>query len=187
MGDVAGARRREAFPGAQQVDPLHQRGEPVERAQARAQQERVQHQGRQQSRPSTATSAATIGADTVTGENTSSADDASSTATLTRNTRRKSPRIVAGVPPAGARAPTAGRCSVTAGIPPGSSPAAGLSMRSRTHPKMGVAPDIARSRPRAQAGAAWNNNALVAALGSDAVAAVHGYRLEVVDEARCAG
>ena len=32
-----------------------------------------------------------------------------------------------------------------------------------------------------------NNNALVAALGSDAVAAVHGYRLEVVDEARLRG
>lgn len=32
-----------------------------------------------------------------------------------------------------------------------------------------------------------NNNALVAALGSDAVAAVHGYRLEVVEEARKRG
>ena len=32
-----------------------------------------------------------------------------------------------------------------------------------------------------------DNNALVAALGSDAVAAVHGYRLEVVDEARSRG
>ena len=32
-----------------------------------------------------------------------------------------------------------------------------------------------------------NNNALVAALGSDAVAAVHGYRLEVVEEARLRG
>jgi hypothetical protein len=32
-----------------------------------------------------------------------------------------------------------------------------------------------------------NNNALVAALGSDAVAAVHGYRLEVVEEARRRG
>ena len=34
---------------------------------------------------------------------------------------------------------------------------------------------------------AVNNNALVAALGSDAVAAVHGYRLEVVEEARLRG
>ena len=32
-----------------------------------------------------------------------------------------------------------------------------------------------------------NNNALVAALGSDAVAAVHGYRIAVVDEARVRG
>ena len=32
-----------------------------------------------------------------------------------------------------------------------------------------------------------NNNALVAALGSDAVAAVHGYRVAVVDEARGRG
>jgi hypothetical protein len=32
-----------------------------------------------------------------------------------------------------------------------------------------------------------NNNALVAALGSDAVAAVHGYRVAVVDEARVRG
>jgi hypothetical protein len=32
-----------------------------------------------------------------------------------------------------------------------------------------------------------NNNALVAALGSDAVAAVHGYRLGVVEEARWRG
>jgi hypothetical protein len=32
-----------------------------------------------------------------------------------------------------------------------------------------------------------NNNALVAALGSDAVAAVHGYRLAVVEEARVRG
>ena len=32
-----------------------------------------------------------------------------------------------------------------------------------------------------------DNNALVAALGSDAVAAVHGYRLEVVEEARLRG
>ena len=32
-----------------------------------------------------------------------------------------------------------------------------------------------------------NNNALVAALGSDAVAAVHGYRVAVVDEARARG
>lgn len=32
-----------------------------------------------------------------------------------------------------------------------------------------------------------NNNALVAALGSDAVPAVHGYRLAVVDEARVRG
>ena len=32
-----------------------------------------------------------------------------------------------------------------------------------------------------------NNNALVAALGSDAAAAVHGYRVAVVDEARVRG
>ena len=32
-----------------------------------------------------------------------------------------------------------------------------------------------------------NNNALVAALGSDAVAAVHGYRLEIVEQARLRG
>lgn len=32
-----------------------------------------------------------------------------------------------------------------------------------------------------------NNNALVAALGSDAAASVHGYRLAVVDEARARG
>jgi hypothetical protein len=32
-----------------------------------------------------------------------------------------------------------------------------------------------------------NNNALVAALGSDAVAAVHGYRLAVVEEGRVRG
>jgi hypothetical protein len=35
--------------------------------------------------------------------------------------------------------------------------------------------------------AAVNNNALVAALGSDAVAAVHGYRLEIVEQARLRG
>lgn len=35
--------------------------------------------------------------------------------------------------------------------------------------------------------AAVNNNALVAALGSDAVAAVHGYRLEIVEQARLHG
>ena len=95
--------------------------------------------------PSTATSVATIGADTVTGENTSSADDASRTATLTRNTRRKSPRAVADVPVARLRGSTVGRCSVSTGMTPGSSSAAWLSMRPRTHPKMGVAPDTARS------------------------------------------
>ena len=35
--------------------------------------------------------------------------------------------------------------------------------------------------------AAVNNNALVAALGSDAVAAVYGYRLEIVEQARLRG